>query len=365
MKTEILKKPFKIALAALAVASSFLGQAEACTRIVYNGTENLVITGRSMDWAEDIKSNIWVFPRGIQRDGAVDASSPKWTSKYGSLIVTGYDVGTADGMNETGFVANALYLAESDYGKPSAGKPLLSISLWAQYVLDNFSSVSEAVEALGKESFQIVAPTLPNGAAAQLHLAISDPTGDSAIFEYIDGKLVIHHGKQYAVMTNSPSYDQQIALNTYWQNIGGQVFLPGTSRAADRYVRASFYLGAIPKKADPDIMTAVPNNSYSFQSVASVLSVIRGVSVPLGIKTPNQPNIASTLWRTLSNQKDKIYFFDSATSPNTFWIPLSDLNFKENASVMKLTIAGGKIYSGNAVSKLEQAQSFIFLPAKP
>ena len=39
----------------------------------------------------------------------------------------------------------------------------------------------------------------------------------SAIFEYVHGKLVIHHGKEYQVMTNSPIYDQQIAINEYWK----------------------------------------------------------------------------------------------------------------------------------------------------
>lgn len=72
----------------------------------------------------------------------------------------------------------------------------------------------------------MLAPVLPNGAAAALHLSISDSTGDSAIFEYIDGKLVIHHGKQYAVMTNSPIYEKQIALEEYWKSIGGLVFCP-------------------------------------------------------------------------------------------------------------------------------------------
>ena len=50
---------------------------------------------------------------------------------------------------------------------------------------------------------------------------LADATGDSAIFEYIDGKLVVHHGKQYSVMTNDPPYDQQLALNGYWQEVGG------------------------------------------------------------------------------------------------------------------------------------------------
>ena len=41
-------------------------------------------------------------------------------------------------------------------------------------------------------------------------------------------------------MTNSPVYDQQIAINTYWDLIGGNRMLPGTINAADRYVRASY-----------------------------------------------------------------------------------------------------------------------------
>ena len=57
-------------------------------------------------------------------------------------------MGTADGMNEKGLVANILYLAESDYGKPDGSKPPLSISLWGQYALDNFATVAEALDAL-------------------------------------------------------------------------------------------------------------------------------------------------------------------------------------------------------------------------
>ena len=174
--------------------------AEACTRAVYVGSEGLVITGRSMDWLEDMHSHLWAFPAGIKRNGAGGANTPEWVAKYGSVVVSGYDIGSADGMNEKGLVANLLYLAESDYGT-TEDKPILSISLWAQYVLDNFATVAEAVDALKPEPFRIVAPVLPNGKGAQLHLAISDETGDSAIFEYIGGKLLIHHGKQYRVMT--------------------------------------------------------------------------------------------------------------------------------------------------------------------
>ena len=44
-------------------------KADACTRAVYIGPDHMVVTGRTMDWKEDIMSNIYVFPRGIQRAG--------------------------------------------------------------------------------------------------------------------------------------------------------------------------------------------------------------------------------------------------------------------------------------------------------
>jgi penicillin V acylase-like amidase (Ntn superfamily) len=346
-------------------AACFSGAAVACTRALYVGAGNLVMTGRNMDWSEDMHSDLWVFPEGIKRDGAAGPRSIAWTSKYGSVTVAGYNAGTADGMNEKGLVANLLYLAESDYGEPDAVKPTLSISLWLQYALDNFATVSEAVDALRGEPFTIVAPVMPNGEPAQMHLAISDATGDSAIFEYLGGKLVIHHGKEFTVMTNSPSYDQQLALNAYWKGIGGLVFLPGTNRAADRFARASFLIGAIPTAADPHYITAVPQGNFAYQAAASVLGVMRSVSVPLGITTPGQPNISSTLWRTVSDQKNLVYYFDSATSPDTFWVPIAELDLKAGAPVKKLAVAGGKVYSGDAASSFAPAQPFAFLPAKP
>ena len=354
-----------LALLAASLAIPVIGEATACTRTLYAGAGDTVITGRNMDWDEDMASNLWVFPAGLKRDGAAGPNSIQWTSKYGSVIASSYEVGTGDGLNEKGLVANLLYLAESNYGKPDGSRPLLSIAAWAQYALDNYATVAEAVEALSKEPFTILAPHLPNGAPAALHLAISDASGDSAIFEYIDGKLIVHHGKQYTVMTNSPAYDQQLALDAYWKEIGGLVFLPGTNRASDRFARASFFLSAIPRQADPAFIKSVPDQSFTYQAVAGVMSVQRGVSVPLGISTPNEPNIASTIWRTVSDQKNLVYYFDSATRPNTFWVSISKLDLKPGAPVKKLTLQNGEVFSGETADQFKDAAPFKFLPASP
>lgn len=335
----------------------------ACTRALFTGSDNVVITGRSMDWSEDMGSEIWVLPKGIERNGEAGAGSAQWKAKYGSVIASGYDIASADGMNEKGLVMNLLYLAESDYGKASPARPRLSISLWGQYALDNFATVAEAVAVMQATPFHIVAPTLPNGEASSLHLALSDSTGDSAIFQYVKGELVVYHDKKYKIMTNSPVYNEQLALDSYWKKIGGSVFLPGTNRAADRFARTSFYIGAIPQAVNKNLIQSVPGQTYDNQAIASVLSVIRSVSVPLGITTPNEPNISSTLWRTIADQKNLVYYFDSSTRPNTFWVDLRKLNFNEDAPVLRLDMAKGQVYSGEISSSLKPATPFKFLPA--
>ena len=333
----------------MVAAAAVTGKSDACTRAVYLGPDNMIVTGRTMDWKEDPQSNIYFFPRGMERRGGKTDNTIKWTSVYGSVVTAGYDIGVCDGMNEKGLVANLLFLAESDYHRPDDKRPVMGLSIWTQYVLDNFATVDEAVEVLGNEVFRIDDPDLPNGAKSTLHLSISDPTGNSAIFEYINGNLVIHHGRDCQVMTNSPTYDKQQTLDDYWEQIGGLVMLPGTNRASDRFVRASFYIKALPQTAD-----------YR-QAVAGVFSVMRNVSVPLGISIPSQPNIASTRWRTVADQKNKVYYFESTLSPDIFWIDLNALDFSADKSVRKLTLTNGEIYSGNAAVKMQDAEPLSFL----
>lgn len=94
------KKLTGVALVLAAVSLMGIQPAGACTRAVYLGPDRMVVTGRTMDWKEDIMSNIYVFPRGMQRAGHNKEKTVNWTSKYGSVIATGYDIGTCDGMNE-------------------------------------------------------------------------------------------------------------------------------------------------------------------------------------------------------------------------------------------------------------------------
>ncbi|KQP74860.1 choloylglycine hydrolase [Methylobacterium sp. Leaf111] len=329
------------------------GSSQACTRAVYLGANGQVITARTMDWRNDIATNLWIFPRGMDRSGVAGANSLRWMSRYGSVIASGYEVSTTDGVNEAGLAANLLWLVESEYPKLNKDKPGLSVAAWAQYVLDSFATVREAVEALRTEPFTIVTDKVPGeDRLATVHLSLSDATGDSAIFEYIGGRLVIHHDRAYQVMTNSPVFDQQLALDSYWKEIGGTIMLPGTNRAADRFARASFYIKAIPQFENPNL------------AVASVFSVIRNASVPYGITTPNEPNISSTRWRTVVDHKRKLYFFESALTPNTFWVDLKAIDFDAvTGTTKKLDLGPNQdhTFSGDATAMFRETKPFPFL----
>jgi choloylglycine hydrolase len=351
-------------LAAFAAATVLLPNptpTEACTRALYVAKDGTVIVGRSMDWGEDMMSNMWVLPRGMTRDGRGGKNTISWKSKYGSLIVSAYDIGTAEGMNEKGLVVNELALVESDYGTPAEGATVISLSVWPQYVLDNFATVKEAVADLRMEKFGVQTVVLGTGRPANMHLVISDASGDSAVFEYIDGKLVIHHGKQYRVMTNSPTYDKQLAIMEYWKEAGGLAkSLPGTSRAADRFVRTSYLLEVLPSEVSPTYISGAPQQSFKFQAPMAVLSLMRSVGTPLGFANEEQPWVSSTIWRTVSDSTNRVVIFDSALTPATFWVKFDDLDLAPGAPVKKLQLAGGKTYSGNAVAQFVDAKLFTF-----
>jgi choloylglycine hydrolase len=117
--------------------------ANACSRVLYVGDDDLVVTGRSQDWFEEFQTDLWVFPRGMERNGEVGPKSISWTSKYGSLSASLYGMAVGEGVNEKGLGVYLLYLAESDYGN-STDRPRLSMGAWAQYILDNYATVAEA-----------------------------------------------------------------------------------------------------------------------------------------------------------------------------------------------------------------------------
>ncbi|NBC11190.1 MAG: linear amide C-N hydrolase [Planctomycetes bacterium] len=330
--------------------------AEACTRAVYLGPHDRVLTGRTMDWKLPMVSNLWAFPRGMERSGAAGDRSVTWTSRYGSLAVSGYDISTADGMNEEGLVVNLQWEVEATYPEDDGETPTISLSVFPQYLLDRYRTVAEAVADLRENPVLVQGgevPVGPPGRAAAVHLAMSDATGDSAIVEFVDGEMTMWHDRNYQVMTNEPTFDRQLAIREYWQGVNPREFMPGTVRATDRFVRASFYINAVEQTSDPR------------RAAAAVFSVMRQVSVPWGISIADQPNLSTTRWRVVADQRDRRYYVESVISPSVFWVDLANLDLTEGAEVKSLDLGVDmeRVLSGDASLEFEPAEPFTFQPA--
>jgi choloylglycine hydrolase len=324
--------------------------AQACTRVLWVSPDQQVFVGRTQDWTEKADSAFRVYPRGMARTGAVAQNPHKWTSKFGSLVITGYDLATHEGVNEKGLSAQILYLAgESDYGKRDPRLEGIGVTQWVQYFLDNFATVAEAVEGQKAFTFQIDSLILPNGFPTLVHLSLSDKSGDSAVIEYVAGKAKVYHDKRFTVMTNEPTYDKQIENLKQYRSFGGDKPLPGERTPSDRFVRAAYYANGLPKPAN------------RAEGAAYMFSVIRNVSVPFGTGDPDKPNVSSTIFRTVMDLTGGRYYFESTYAPNVVWIDYSKLDFSEGTGERELQVEK-KIFSltGDVTNQLEKAKPFVF-----
>ncbi|MBD2409994.1 hypothetical protein FACHB389_31280 [Nostoc calcicola FACHB-389] len=262
----------------------------------------LIFTVRSMDWSDpNISTSLWASPIGSARTavGESDEDYPyTWESKYKSLVVCNYNKSATDGINEKGLVANLLFLLGADYSHDihSKDKPRLQITALAQYVLDNYATVKEAVDGLKQEPFFIVTSKLAVAKLNKegkkfdvdfkdivLHLSVSDSQGDSAVFEYVkddqsnNSKLLVYYvpeeekveGKEtIAVLTNNLCADQLELLNKFKKDDGDfdwaqknedfrwdelkkydskKELNPAMNGSDIRFLRASFYSNRLEK----------------------------------------------------------------------------------------------------------------------
>ena len=132
--------------------------------------------------------------------------------------------------------------------------------------------------------------------------------------------------------------------------------LPGTNRAADRFVRASFYVNAIPKTDDASL------------SVAMVSSVMRNVSVPYGIFDPDEPNISSTRWRTVCRSQGLPLYRVGAVAQRLLGRP-EEPGFQCGRVGPPTELGEGEqtVYAGEASSKFgvtSRSRSWLYRPVE-
>jgi len=277
----------------------------------------MVVAARTWDLYVDEKPRLVYLPRGIARRGIAEGSGARWTSKFANVVLTAFDAGSGDGMNEAGLSAHLLYLHGTEY-EPADQRPAVSNLTWAQYALDGYATMAEALEGL--KAVRIVS----SEALARewpVHLALEDASGDSAVLEFVKGRLVVHHGKDVTVMTNEPTLDEQLANLKRYKLFGGNLSMPGDVDPSSRFVRAASHLKTLPK----------PANTY--EAVSHLAGIARNVAVPFGAENTSVGEVVDTWptrWATVVDLTHKVFYVMPVNSPAVFWVDLGKLDAKSS-----------------------------------
>lgn len=332
-------------------------KADACTRVVYTGetadsaetspVNTLRIVGRSLDWSTPIPTNLYVYPRGMRKKSNDKGKVIEWTSKYGAVYAVGYNAGVTEGMNEKGLCINGLFCRGTIYNTPAQdGKPNMSLSVLVAWLLDMNATTQEVVDAVKNQDFKVTGATFDGGTVSTLHWGVTDAEGKTAVLEFQEGKLNIYESDvDYPVLTNDPPMPQMLAINNYWEGVGGQNFLPGSVKSPDRFARASFFDKNVERTNDANTGLAI---------IRSILNVC---SVPYKYSMGDK-NLSQTQWRSFANLRDKKYYFETVTDLGIYYVDLTECDLRPGASVLYFDTQTSTEDIGDITGKMVKSKPF-------
>ena len=318
----------RVASCALAASMMVSTAAEACTGIVLTAEDGTVVRGRTMEFGIDIKSNVILVPRNLDRVGtAPDGKQGKsWKTKYANVGANALDLPIiVDGLNEKGLSAGIFYFMDyADYQPYTDADAPNTIAPWevVSYILDNFATIDEVragikdvvVPAVMFKQWNMVMP---------VHYLVTDPSGATLVIEYSGGELHLYDDKVNA-FTNQPTFDWHIAnLNNYinldlWNSkpkkIGdltvpglgegtGLLGLPGDFTPPSRFVRAAIYANGVFDTKDG------PETTAELFHILNNFDIPRGV-VRTGREKDEHGNIIAdyTQWTSGNDTVNKTFY---------------------------------------------------------
>lgn len=156
-------------------------------------------------------------------------------------------------------------------------------------------------------------------------------------------------------MTNEPPLDWQLNNLRRYKYFGGSEPLPGDIDPPSRFVRALAFLNTAPSPKD------------SAEALEEAFSIAKTVSVPRGARNTSggvdSEDTWPTLWTSLADAPNKLYFFQASGSPNMIWIDLGKLDFSRGAPIRY--VSGEDIsLTGEVTKKLAVMKSGV-RPPKP
>ena len=287
-----------------------------CSTFLLNKGENFLI-GHNLDeqTAEAQHGSIFINKRGESKTGISfkqifigekpESNAIKWTSIHGSVTFSSFGKNFIDGgYNETGLYIGEMS-QEGGFLPALDERSRMFMSLWMQYVLDNFSTAVEVVQSLSLISID----------GWPWHFFVCDANDNRTCIEFIDGKARVYSGADmpYSAVTNY-DHDKELDFLKPYQGFGGTqpVDLNDLGnielRRDTRFIHACHLIKNAPENPDAD---------YAFNML---YAMDRGALSPPGGRH----------WSYVIDARTRRIYVETRTEPRRRYIDLDTIDFADN-----------------------------------
>lgn len=306
----------------------------ACTALsLDNGTAPIVC--KNYDWNEGA-GLIIVNKRNVKKRGVIQLPEGEpilyWSSKFASVTFNNFSREMAfGGMNEAGLVVESVGTPKDKDGSPTPdSRPMIYPLQWAQYQLDNYSTIEEVINS---DSLMRMPPPVSNqGNNIDLHFFVCDSAGNSLVVEFLDGKTVYHSKDTlpYRILSNN-TYEKCISTMKVYDEFGG--FLPiGLSEKLKGFFGLTPTMNAFPRFAlGAYLLEEKKGSSVSVNDAFYILESLR------------QPkhSTAPTQWSIVYDIKSRTIYFKTKDNDKIRFLNFSSFDFSCKAPVTVFDVNSG------------------------
>jgi len=322
-----------------------------CTGIRLIAQNDSVVCARTLEFGQDLQSNIIIIPRDYTFVGTTSFKKQeglRWKSKYAAAGANALGVvALVDGVNETGLAGGLFYFPHyAQYQEITQEQAAQSIAPWEllTWLLTNFSTVDQVKKALATI---FVSNTVfgPWGIVLPIHVVIHDPSGHSVVIEYTKGNLIVHDNP-LGVVTNAPTFDWHItnlnnyitlsAVNSEKKQLdgitltplgqgSGMLGLPGDFTSPSRFVRAVAF------------SQSVTNINTEDEARTAAFHILNLFNIPLGVvreKENNHTYCDYTQWTSATDLHNKRYYWHVYNNRQIYMIDLMKTESKNQKAII-------------------------------
>lgn len=306
-----------------------------CTAMTLRNRQGEIFFGRTMDFSWPLTPSLYVVPQGSVWDNA--PRTARIRDRYSFLGIgqelapaggeqAGASVFFADGVNEAGLAAAALYFpgyAEFEAAPEESALSIGSLDM-VRFLLGSFASVSEARSILPSVRIVGIRDSI-TGTVSPLHWFLCDRSGETLVVERTSAGLGLYFNPA-GVLTNSPDFPWHItnlrnymnvtpgqAAGASWDNLALTPFgqgagtdgLPGGYAPPARFVRTAFERSHI---LPPD---------GTEETVTAGFHILSGVSIPKGVVRTARGEPDYTQYTAFMNTNTGEYFFRTYENSET------------------------------------------------